>query len=170
MTDYDLEGNIIGGLLLFPEDYSSYTLPALSPEDFENRPLGDIYFLTAQALKEDPAADTVKLIAGISDPNLRVLATESCQCFVARGSYRELVRMVADRGKNRRVKIQAARIAMSDQEDILPELRKLVEDAERDENIAAYSEILAQKAIEYLNTINTSRSTQKNEYGRDLPA
>lgn len=154
MTDYDLEGNIIGGLLLFPEDYSSYTLSALSPEDFENRPLGDIYFLTAQALKEDPAADTVKLIAGISDPSLRVLATESCQCFVARGSYRELVRMVADRGKNRRVKTQAARIAMSDQEDILPELRKLVEEAERDESIAAYSEILAQKAIEYLNTIN----------------
>jgi replicative DNA helicase len=155
----DAETNIIGGLLIYPEEYSS-ALSELKTTDFDNPEFGLIFKSIQLIAKEKPDYTTPDVSAKLNKA-YKATATRCAELFISTANYRGCVNIVLQQAQNRRIMQRLNDIVFSAQDEPLEELQKIIDSEKSAKPNYDYDGKQAEQASTYIGNLYVPDLTSK---------
>ena len=149
----NLECNVIGGLLLWPEEFGAQVFARLQENDFEEELLSEIFAAARKAMRGKHDINAAELMARLNGEQ-KVVAYRCCESVISKSNYLGMVETLAQDSSRRKIKKQVVELAMGEDYDLLPKLRKIVETEAAKANGAKYKDQMAVEAVKFLEEIN----------------
>ncbi|MBS7175919.1 replicative DNA helicase [Massiliimalia timonensis] len=145
MIHYELEETVLGGLLSRPEEYDEY-FEQLIPEDFFGIGCREIFEKCAVYRKKH--GKVVPLDLGL-DEGLRKYAGHCKQCYISPSAFPDHIRILKQKAKICRVKESVEELLNGDSEELVPGLKKVLEDEEQERSSRDYETMAVEQLIQF---------------------
>lgn len=152
MNTYEAESQIIGGIALYPDECET-ALDQLSPKDFENGTLGEL-FEAMQALRKDGKKIDVPLILPQVPQEYGKTLISCAEGFLAITGFDDYVRTVRQESRMRRVTKRLGELVIERPDNILEELAKVIERENEQAECGRYKDLLCQQIVDYIAELN----------------
>lgn len=123
----DAESNVIGGLLLFPDEFSG-EVDSLVVSDFSIEPYQQIFEVISRLHKESKPFDLAIVGTQFKDRNeLRAIAATCCEMFISPSNFTSYVQILKKQSQWRRINNKLSLFLYEQPENPVQELEKIAE-------------------------------------------